>query len=391
MAQWRRYLAEYSDEVLRAAPGEALDDITEEQRAAGWLGFGGATPERLADVERRLGTALPPSYRAFLAVSDGWLNLGPFLWTMRTTATIGWLRDIDPELRDSLMDETEDDEEPGVPGLGDRALLISGDGDAQYWLLDPQDVDAGGEWAAYIWASWYPGLGERHESFAALVDAERASFAELNGRDGRPVDPEGASDLVAAGRAAALRGDVAAAADAFAQATTKGSGAAAYLAVILGAFLQPSMVHHAIRNDVLAKAHVLDAIGVEQIRAEAVPLFLQRSPIRPYQDLFVGILTPGELDRIDTFIPPLLTEPPAFLQALDEARRLIHADQPDAAWAVLAAAIPGWHSDSPHRIAPVILLTDRELRRLITPDRARLIVTTPRGQARTGDASGFPA
>ena len=379
--QWRLYLAEYSDEVLRAAPGAALDDVTEEQRSSHWLGYEGAAEDRIAAVEQRLGTALPPGYRAFLAASDGWLNLGPFMWTMRTTEDVGWLRDADPEsweiLRQTAGDVDEDGEEL-ESGLADRALLVSREGDVQYWLLDPEDVSPDGEWAAYVWSSWYPGLGDRHESFAALVDAERASFAELNGREGRPVDAEGASELVAEGRAAALRGDVDTAADAFARATTKGSGAGAYLAVILEAFLRPSMVHHAIRNDVLATDHVLDAIGVEQIRAEAVPLFLQRSSIGPYRDLFEGILTPAELDRIETFVPPLLTEPPAFVDALDEARRLTRAGRPDEAWDVLEAAIPAWHSDSPHRFAPVVLLTDRELRRLLTPERTRLIVTTPR-------------
>jgi len=68
------------------------------------------------------------------------------------------------------------------------------------WLLDPGDVSPDGEWAAYIWASWYPGLGDRHESFAALVDNERTSFEKLRGRDGRPVDPTGADALLAEGR-----------------------------------------------------------------------------------------------------------------------------------------------------------------------------------------------
>jgi hypothetical protein len=55
-------------------------------------------------------------------------------------------------------------------------LLVSGETDAQHWLLDPGDVGTDGEWAAYIWASWYPGLGERLPSFADLFDGERASF-----------------------------------------------------------------------------------------------------------------------------------------------------------------------------------------------------------------------
>jgi hypothetical protein len=198
--QWREYLAEYSAEVLRAHDGEddELVDVGDAQRLLGWLGFDGATAEQLDALERRLGTALPPSYRAFLTVSDGWLHISNFMWKMRTTDEAGWLRDTEPELcqilsdggdADDADDEDSDDEDGGdredesESAIVRRALLVSGAGDAQYWVLDPGDVTADGEWAAYIWASWYPGLGERHPSFAALVDAERESWRTLRDQD----------------------------------------------------------------------------------------------------------------------------------------------------------------------------------------------------------------
>ena len=140
-------------------------------------------------------------------------------------------------------------------------------------------------------------------------------------------------------------------------------------------------MHHEIRNKILAHPHVIEEIGLDQLRAEAVPLFLQRSLIAPYRELFTGILTEDELPAPDRFVPPILPEPPAFQTALDQARQLLRDGSPDAAWAAVQAALPGWRSDSPHRIAPVILLTDPQLRHLITPDRARTIVTTPRAGA----------
>ncbi|GAA1384075.1 SMI1/KNR4 family protein [Catellatospora chokoriensis] len=373
--QWRRYLAEYSADVLRVAADDELGQVSDTQRASRWLGFDGASAAQLALLEQRLGTALPPSYRSFLAVSDGWLNISTFMWTLRTTGDVDWLRDADPDLRDILLDGAT----PAEESLADRALLVSGDGDAQYWLLDPGDVSPDGEWAAYIWASWYPGLGERHESFAALVDTERASFEQISGRAGRSVDPEGAADLVAAGRDLALRGDADAAADAFTRAANKGSGAGAYLAVMLNAFRAPATVHHEIRNNILAHPHVIEEVGLDQVRAEAVPLFLHRSSIGPYRKLFAGILTEEEMEAIDGFTPPLLPEPRDFREALDRGRQLLRNGLPDHAWAVLEAALPSWHSDSPHRVAPTVLLTDPELRNLITPERARTVVTMPRG------------
>ncbi len=94
-AQWRLYLAEYSVEVLESADENANLEISDQQRADRWLGFDGADTDQLAELEQRLGIGLPPSYRTFLAVSDGWLELGPFLWTMRTTGEVGWARDTD--------------------------------------------------------------------------------------------------------------------------------------------------------------------------------------------------------------------------------------------------------------------------------------------------------
>ncbi|GAA1783818.1 SMI1/KNR4 family protein [Actinomadura chokoriensis] len=381
--QWRRYLAEYSAEVLRGAPEDELHEVGDLQRSAGWLGFDGAGEGRLAALEQRLGVRLPQSYRSFLAASDGWLNLGPFMWTMRTSGEVGWLRDADVGLWEILRENAT----PEEGALADRALLVSGDGDAQYWLLDPGDVSAAGEWAAYVWASWYPGLGDRYDSFAELVDAERASFEDLSGRDGRPVHPDGADELVGEGREWALKGEVRAAAEAFADAAVKGSGTGAYLAVILNAFLDPAHTHHEIRNGILAHPHVVEEVGLEQVRAEAVPLFLYHSArtgssVAPHRQLFAGILTEEEIEQIDTFSPTQLPESPDFQEALHRARTLVQAGATDHAWSILEAALPHWHSDSPCRIAPVVLLTDPMLQDLVTPERARTIVTTPRGSNR---------
>jgi len=44
--------------------------------ASGWLGFPGATEAETAAAEAHLGVTLPPSYRAFLRVSNGWHRPG---------------------------------------------------------------------------------------------------------------------------------------------------------------------------------------------------------------------------------------------------------------------------------------------------------------------------
>ncbi|MFE2672985.1 SMI1/KNR4 family protein [Streptomyces hygroscopicus] len=205
VGQWRAYLAEYSATILRVADEEDLGDVSDEQRAVGWLGYEGADEESILALEERLGTRLPPSYRAFLGASDGWLNISPFMWRMRTAKTVGWLREADPETWSVIRG--------GAAGAGDdtafmdRALLVSEEGDAQHWLLDPADVSEDGEWAAYIWASWYPALGDRHASFAALVAEERTGFEDHTAHEAAAARPESAEEPAARGRAEALWGE----------------------------------------------------------------------------------------------------------------------------------------------------------------------------------------
>ncbi len=62
----------------------------------------GAGEPELRQLEERLGMPLPPSYRDFLRFADG------FGWgpedeeDLLSTATIGWLRDLEPEWLDQL-------------------------------------------------------------------------------------------------------------------------------------------------------------------------------------------------------------------------------------------------------------------------------------------------
>ncbi|MGW5695115.1 hypothetical protein ACWEWX_30475, partial [Streptomyces asiaticus] len=90
----------------------------------------------------------------------------------------------------------------------------------------------------------------------------------------------------------------------------------------------------------------------------------------------------GVLTDLGTGAPPVLPESRTFQQALDLARALADRGATDQSWAVLEAALPHWHCDSPHRIAPVVLLTDPAFREVVTPARARRVVTTPRGEFR---------
>lgn len=171
----------------------------------GWLGYGPATEEMIGAAERRLGTRLPPSYRQFLAISDGWRNTSPFIDDLLPVGEVGWFRDVsrdwlmawaggagvDQEGLAVLLGERPAEEDEGEPDvmpevtLMVRALQISGRGDSAVLLLDPADVGPDGEWRGYFFANWRGELGGGSPSFAALMRSEHQTFVRLRQPAGR--------------------------------------------------------------------------------------------------------------------------------------------------------------------------------------------------------------
>lgn len=193
---WRPFLETWSQEVIEAG---AYPELPAEVVEAGWLGFPGATEEQLGLLEARLDVTLPPSYRDFLKVSNGWRQTGTFIWRMWSTEEIDWFRVrnrfwIDAYLSPFTAEELNEefaltDEEYLVYGPAqdtvryrvkylESALEISETGDSAIYLLNPETVTADGEWEAWLFANWLPGAA-RHRSFAELMQAEYQSFREL--------------------------------------------------------------------------------------------------------------------------------------------------------------------------------------------------------------------
>lgn len=136
--------------------------------------FAPATEAQLARHEDRLGVRLPPSLRAFYLQTNGHGVVGDFIWTVRTLEQLGWLRDVEPHLHDLVC---EDD--PDVA----RSLVVSGEADASFWLLDPGDMNDRGEWRAGRWASWHPGMQWVAEDFFGLFENEVARSEHLLTRE----------------------------------------------------------------------------------------------------------------------------------------------------------------------------------------------------------------
>jgi HEAT repeat protein len=177
--------------LCAARPGEAGETVLRP----------GAAVAEVEALEARLGTRLPPSYRAFLLYSDGaaaqpgWGPVTSGLGLL-DCAQVGWFHDRERSYVDIWSDldleVTPDGLHTGFHGFTEAsyldherrpdsiehkrghvryALQISSDFDGYTVLLNPLVVDQHGEWEAWDFGSKLPGAA-RHRSFAALLAAD---------------------------------------------------------------------------------------------------------------------------------------------------------------------------------------------------------------------------
>jgi hypothetical protein len=182
MHEWEAWLRKWNRELLaRYDPTEynAFVDpqVTPAVLASGWLGFPGLSDTQLAELEARLGTTLPPSYRAFLRVSNGFLQPGVIVPRLLPANEVAWLREGDPDIIDAWTEVTSPtgglDDRDGFERYLPTALQVSARervGTAMY-LLNPLVASGDGEWEAFFFAHWVPGV-RRFRSFWELMQAE---------------------------------------------------------------------------------------------------------------------------------------------------------------------------------------------------------------------------
>jgi hypothetical protein len=179
---WRTFLTECSREL--PALKDLAAELPHEAVASGCLGYPGATEDQVARAEAHLGHALPPSYRAFHCVTNGWRCTGPFIRRLWSTGEIEWFSDRHQEWIDAYVEADADDlegESEWQPAQLYTALEISAVGDATIYLLNAQTVGADGAWEAWFFADWNPGA-ITFPSFKDLILAECAQLAALDTR-----------------------------------------------------------------------------------------------------------------------------------------------------------------------------------------------------------------
>jgi hypothetical protein len=185
-AQWWQTLAGLSRRLL--ASEENRIRIDEAVVKSGWLGLPPASDGEIAHLERRLRKTLPPSFRQYLRVSNGWLRGPSYPERWYGTHEIGWFRDLEPEYVRIWSEEIDpvSDEEYLVYGPKQEApairheyvatcLQVSEQIDGYVYLLNPEVISPEGEWEAWLFGSKLPGA-IRYRSWRELVAAEVAKL-----------------------------------------------------------------------------------------------------------------------------------------------------------------------------------------------------------------------
>src|SRR5580692_9464264 len=115
----------------------------------------GASQDEIRGRETKLGTRLPPSYREFIAESNGFLCF-PGLGRLSAIAEVGWFRDLDSEWCEILEESSE--QWAGIPRSAEypnddwpvpyvrEVLQVSTATDDDIILLNPQVISQDGEW-----------------------------------------------------------------------------------------------------------------------------------------------------------------------------------------------------------------------------------------------------
>ncbi|MFC9426165.1 SMI1/KNR4 family protein [Streptomyces sp. NPDC056987] len=326
---WRPFLERWSADWAGSPGARADSDPGPDASGEWWLGFAGAGPERIGALEERLGpdVVLPPTFRSFLAVTDGWRPAGTGLRLLGTAEGTRWYGD--PQERGGLR---------GPDGPWGRALQLRVESDVAVdgaagpaeVLLDPGDVNADGEWAAYLHRPGSSDAPDRYESFMELMQALFRSFHRaywntpgFENDTTRELDAE-----VEEARLACLRG---AAADASLK--------------------------------VFTEAEECGRPRARGLRVE-VEALLNGGGTRDRG-------TSGSTFRYEA--------PGPFGAAVDAAREQARWGDTEAAWDTLAAAAALWEPYGDEHLGPVGLLADPLLGPVLTPERGRYLLETPRG------------
>jgi hypothetical protein len=377
---WHDFLGRWQREWVPRTDGD-------EERTA-LLGRPGAGDAAIAAAEERLGRRLPPSYRGFLAASDGWhVDQPAGIYELGGAADIDWFRDPYDltSLYEQYLGDDPREESVLLAGMWQRALRLETDSDMSHALLDPGDSDPNGEWALYVYKGWSGEVPDRYPSFRAYMEAmyrafhaDRAESPDFVNATTRAQDTR-----VAEARLLALRGRYDQALPLLEDASSFGRP---HSAVLLNQLrhLQAPHGSQGYGGLVADPRYLPELLAVEALpaargewRTDGDDHWLRMVTARGVARRTAETVLSAMRDGTHRYTPA-----GAWGRAVAEARESARWGETDAAWRTLRDALPLWEAPGPAVIAPIGLLADPVLGPLITPERGREILATPRSGER---------
>ncbi|MFF0739247.1 SMI1/KNR4 family protein [Streptomyces sp. NPDC004111] len=383
---WRSFLRKWSGEWADSLSAEDARAEDEDARQSRWLGFPAASEERITAMEKRLGVRMPPSYREFLKVTDGWQHAGGFVWLLAGTTEAHWHENASglAEITEEYLDEDSAPEEWEEAELWRRGLQLDMESDATYVLMDPEDVDEDGEWAVYTWAGWRAAPPERYASFQVFMREMHQEFHSLRAHAGgggaefvndttRQLDA-----LVDEACLEALRGGWERALgmldEAKAYGRPRAAGLGDQLRFLLGRTSEPAF--EGLVTDPRYAPDLLPPLVAEHAaHSHWDDSTLKYSLRGGDDDLLARARTLLEQVRDGTY---RYSVPGPFGEAVARARELARWGDTDAAWRTLTDALPRWEPLGPGHLAPLGWVADPLLGPLLTPERGEELLSTPR-------------
>lgn len=316
------------------------------------------------------------------------------MWLLAGTEDARW-HNNESELADMFeeyLDEDAGPEERREADIWRRGLQLDVESDITHVLLDPEDVDEDGEWAVYTWASWRAAPPERHANFLTFMRDMHREFHSLRARrsDGEPVfanDTTRKLDaLVEEARLEALRGGWERAVKALDEAKEYGRPRAAGLGDQIRRLLgQTYMVYFdGLVTDPQYAPDLLPPLVAEHAAHSYRDDSTLKFHLQGADDDLVS-LAYTTLDQVRNGTYRYTTAGP-FGEAVQRARELARWGDTDGAWRTLMNALPLWEPLGADHLAPLGWMADPVLGPLLTPERGRELLSTPRG----GQAGGTP-
>ncbi|GAA3952205.1 SMI1/KNR4 family protein [Streptomyces marokkonensis] len=390
---WQHFLSRWQDEWIpdegeaedMADGGVTLAELT--------LAAPPATEAEVAAAEERLGIRLPPSYREFLKASNGWRTAGTAsIYQLGAVQEIDWFGDpyaMTPLYRRTLTDRSTE-QEVLLAGMWERALRLETDSDMSHALLDPGDTDEDGEWALYVYKGWSGEPPDRYPSFSAYLEESYRDFHA--GRAGIPAfvnDSTRALDAdVERARQEALAGRWETARELLTETSRYGrpgaSGMLRQLELLSrhgGSYGFGTLVADPRYTDEL-----VPVMAVTHVRERHHSPLGSRFVLGAETDEAVTAAAEAILARVREGSHHYAPDG-AFGAAVAEAREAARWGDTDTAWRTIRAALPSWSPPGPDLLAPLGLLGDSVLGPMVTPERGRELLSTPRA-GRSGARPG---